>query len=93
MALSTRIVMAAALCLAQGVVLADAPDWQKEGTRFIHDLDSAHYGTPDRADQVKAYEALRERAVEIGKQHPGRAEPLVWEGWALLSKGSVSRSM
>jgi tetratricopeptide (TPR) repeat protein len=40
----------------------------------------ANYETPAGDARKKAFDALEKRAEAFTKQHPGRAEPLIWQG-------------
>ncbi|WP_054020971.1 TRAP transporter TatT component family protein [Piscinibacter sakaiensis] len=43
------------------------------------DWEVVRYQTPP-AERAKRYEALAGKAHQVSAQHPGRSEPLVWEG-------------
>lgn len=45
--------------------------------------DQANYQAASPADKVRRLEALSARSEALARKHPGRAEPLVWEGIVL----------
>jgi tetratricopeptide (TPR) repeat protein len=78
-----RTLFAAALLAATLVSRAIAAD----GTAFDAELlaiqqawAKANYETPAGDARAQAFEALEKRAEDFARQHPGRAEPLIWEG-------------
>jgi Tfp pilus assembly protein PilF len=75
--LSRRFLLAAALgCAASGAWAAPVDDAVGELQR---EWEVIRYQAP-AAERLKRFEALSARAHQVSEAHPGRAEPLVWEG-------------
>jgi tetratricopeptide (TPR) repeat protein len=72
-----RILVAATAALWATATLAAPVD--DEVARLQHEWEVVKYKTP-AAQQEKQYEALAEQAGKVVAAHPGRAEPLVWQG-------------
>jgi len=47
--------------------------------KLQHDWATAYYQTPEKGKEA-AFEKLVKEAHEVSAAHPGRAEPLIWEG-------------
>jgi tetratricopeptide (TPR) repeat protein len=85
-------------CLCWVVLLLHVPaitysssiDVELEG--LTRESDVAKYDVPNGDARAKAFEALRVRAVRVATLYPDRAEPLVWQAWALCEKGSALQS-
>jgi tetratricopeptide (TPR) repeat protein len=72
---------------------ANATDLQTESQTFIRDCDAAYYDIQGKEAQIKAFEALRERAAKLEKEFPTRAEPPALRGWALIGQAGVQRNL
>jgi tetratricopeptide (TPR) repeat protein len=82
----------AQLCLAFGLAgsagLA-AADAVEDGLRpILEEWAVIKYHTPEK-QQESRYHALAVAAHKLAEAHPGRAEPLVWEGIALSSEAGA----
>jgi hypothetical protein len=66
---------------AQGARAADDP-MAAELLDIQHAWEKANYETPDASAKKASLEALSQRAEGFVRAHPGRAEPLVWQGIA-----------
>lgn len=85
-----QIVLALMACAMAGLPsLAIAIDFSQERTTFIQAVDAAVFGTRAGAAQAAAFENLHQRAAELVKAHPSRAEPLVLQAWALHAHSQV----
>jgi tetratricopeptide (TPR) repeat protein len=89
---TTRLIAPLLLALAYSTAFATAADLDRELATLFREFDAAKYDTPDGDPRAKAFEALRLRAANLEKQYPGRAEPLVWEAWALSEQANVLRN-
>jgi cytochrome c-type biogenesis protein CcmH/NrfG len=54
-----------------------------------HAWDKANYETTDPVAKKSSFEALSARAEALVRNHPGRAEPLVWQGIVLSTYAGV----
>ena len=72
---------------------AAALDFEQELTAVIRDYDSAMYDTMDNAAKAKALEAVMNRAANLVKQYPNRAEALVWHGMSQAELSATSASL
>ena len=82
MKISRTIICAVALLAATAGHAANVPDPAFDsGLLSIQQAwAGANYETPAGDDRKQAFDALQKRAEEFTKQHPGRAEALIWEG-------------
>jgi tetratricopeptide (TPR) repeat protein len=62
---------------------AHALDFDSELAAIQQEWATANYATPAGEAQVRAFEALDQRAESFVKSNPGRAEPLIWQGIVL----------
>lgn len=67
---------------AQGARAADDP-MAAELLDLQHAWEKANYETPDASAKKASLEALSQRAEGFVRAHPGRAEPLIWQGIVL----------
>lgn len=74
-------VLAAALTMAQ---LATAGAVEDAVAEIQHDWEVVKYQTPAK-EREKRFEALAAKAHQVSEAHPGRSEPLVWEGIVVSS--------
>lgn len=78
-----RLAAVLPLCAALGAAFAPAASRAAPVDDAVvdlqHDWEVIRYQTP-AADREKRFEALATRAHQVAEAHPGRAEPLVWEG-------------
>lgn len=77
-ALLTGLLTAAALVPAHAGPVEDAV------AEVQHDWEVTRYQTPAK-EREKRYEALVAKAHQFSEAHPGRSEPLVWEGIVVSS--------
>jgi len=78
-----RIVFAATILLATLAGRAGAADdaaFNAELLSIQQAWAKVNYETPAGDARQQAFEALEARAEKFAAQHPGRAEPLIWEG-------------
>jgi tetratricopeptide (TPR) repeat protein len=78
-----RIILATALLLASVAGrAANAPDpaFDSELLSLQQDWAQVNYETPAGDPRKSAFDALEKRAEDFTRQHPGRAEALIWEG-------------
>jgi tetratricopeptide (TPR) repeat protein len=87
-ALSCLLALSAVTTLSFAVT----PDFKDELEVILHDFDAATYDASNDEARVKAYEAIRTRAAALAARNPDRAEPIVWQAWALMSKAGVLRT-
>ena len=73
--------LGAVACIASGVIgsTAQATELDDAVAALQHDWEVIRYQTP-AAEREKRFEALAAKAHRVSEAHPGRAEPLVWEG-------------
>jgi tetratricopeptide (TPR) repeat protein len=71
----------AVACIASGVIgsTAQATELDDAVGALQHDWEVIRYQTP-AAERERRFEALAAKAHRVSEAHPGRAEPLVWEG-------------
>jgi hemerythrin-like domain-containing protein len=79
-ALSCIAGLLAAACLAA----AHAGPVEDGVAEVQHDWEVTRYQTP-ASEREKRYEALAAKARQLSEAHPGRSEPLVWEGIVVSS--------
>jgi tetratricopeptide (TPR) repeat protein len=80
---NTVIAAAAAALLALGATTAAAagdPAFDAQLLSIQQAWATANYDTPEGDARAEALLALEKRAEAFVKQHPGRAEALIWEG-------------
>lgn len=81
--LSRRALTAALAATALAVLLpppaARAAGVEEAIVELQHEWEVIRYRTPP-AEREKRFEALAARAHTVSEAHPGRSEPLVWEG-------------
>jgi tetratricopeptide (TPR) repeat protein len=78
-------VAALAATLQVAISMAGEPDFDSELLAIAQAWDHANFEIPDATDKRDAFEVLSMRAAAFAQRHPGRAEPLVWEGIVLSS--------
>lgn len=64
--------------------LASAGQAEDAVADIQHDWEIVKYQTPAK-EREKRYEALAAKAHQVSEAHPGRSEPLVWEGIVVSS--------
>jgi tetratricopeptide (TPR) repeat protein len=74
-------VLTVALTMAQ---LAAAGAVEDAVAEIQHDWEVVKYQTPAK-EREKRFEALAAKARQVSEAHPGRSEPLVWEGIVVSS--------
>ncbi|WPG40920.1 hypothetical protein [Variovorax sp. EBFNA2] len=74
--IGVAVAAALAVALPRAAFAAGADDAVAE---LQHDWEAIRYQTP-AAEREKRFEALAAKARKVSEAHPGRAEPLVWEG-------------
>lgn len=62
---------------------AQQPALDAELAAIQNDWAVANYATPAGERRIEAFDALSKRAEALVKAHPGRAEPLIWQGIVL----------
>jgi tetratricopeptide (TPR) repeat protein len=78
-----RILLAAMALLAAGVSQAGStadPAFDAQLLSIQQAWARVNYDTPAGDARAEAFDALEKRAEAFTKQHPGRAEALIWEG-------------
>lgn len=68
-----------ALLFSANVALAGTDPLDAAIVKLQHDWASGYYQTPEK-DKEAAFEKLVKEAHQVTAAHPGRAEPLIWEG-------------
>ena len=70
-----------AACMMSGFVApaVRAAEVDDAVSTLQHDWEIIRYQTP-ASEREKRFEALAAKARRVSEAHPGRAEPLVWEG-------------
>jgi tetratricopeptide (TPR) repeat protein len=84
--MNRSIALLAGLILIGGLAAplrARADGFEQELAELQNAWALANYSTPDADQRVTALEELSQRAGALSARHPGRAEPLVWEGIVL----------
>ncbi len=76
------LIASLALIASAGARAAGAPDpeFDAELASIAQGWAKANYETPPGDARKEAFDALEKRAEAFTKQHPGRAEALIWEG-------------
>jgi tetratricopeptide (TPR) repeat protein len=78
-----RVLLAAAALLATGTShagTASDPAFDAQLLSIQQAWAQVNYETPAGDARAQAFEALEKRAENFARQHPGRAEALIWEG-------------
>jgi len=75
---------AAALCALFTLTPAHAEALEDALTEIQHDWEVIRYQTP-AAEREKRFETLAAKAHRVSESHPGRSEPLIWEGIVVSS--------
>lgn len=77
-----RILFVPVALLAIGAVHAATADpaFDAQLLSIQQEWAKVNYDTPEGEARAKAFAALEQRAESFVKQHPGRAEALIWEG-------------
>jgi tetratricopeptide (TPR) repeat protein len=75
---------AAALCVLFTLTPAHADALEDALTEIQHDWEVIRYQTP-AAEREKRFETLAAKAHRVSENHPGRSEPLIWEGIVVSS--------
>ena len=70
--------LGAALLLA-GSAAVWAGTVEEDVSQLQRSWETVKYKTPPK-EQEPGYQALSERAAQVVESHPGRAEPLIWQG-------------
>jgi tetratricopeptide (TPR) repeat protein len=95
--LMIRRVLILALTLLCGPFLAhaDAPTPKIEDAlaAIVRDFDAARFNTEGKDQQLQKLEELRSRAQQLSLQYPDRAEPVIWQGWALSEYGRINAGL
>jgi tetratricopeptide (TPR) repeat protein len=78
-ALSTFLRSVAASALLAGGFAATAATVDDDVGQLQRGWEAIKYRTP-ATEQEARYQALSERAAQVVESHPGRAEPLIWQG-------------
>jgi tetratricopeptide (TPR) repeat protein len=71
---------------------ADTTGIDAELQSLTHEFDAARFEIPSGEARVKALEAVRQHAAALWTRYPQRAEPLVWQAWALNEQADAVRS-
>jgi tetratricopeptide (TPR) repeat protein len=72
--------------------LATAHDLQSELNTLINEFDTAQFDVSDPDAKALALDAVYRHAVALEKQFPNRAEPLCWQGWALIAQSRIGQN-
>lgn len=95
-AVRKAVVLLVLACLTSPVL---ARDLAREFEQLALEYESANFGFADNDTKLRALGAVHSHAVALGRQYPGRAEPICWQGWILMAEsnlipdfGSVQRS-
>lgn len=72
-----------ALSLIASLSLSAAPSLDEELLAIQQEWARANYETPAGQAREAAFDTLSKRAALFTQNHPGRAEPLIWEGIVL----------
>ncbi len=93
--LSGSIIAGVALALAAGAsvgLAADPSPMDSELRAIESEWARITYQVPNADDQEKQMEALAAAAARVADRHPGRAEPLIWEGVIASSEAKYAGS-
>jgi tetratricopeptide (TPR) repeat protein len=72
--------------------MADTTSIDAELLALTRAFDAARYDLPSGDARVNALETVRLHAAALEAKYPKRAEPLVWQAWALDEQAEVDRS-
>jgi tetratricopeptide (TPR) repeat protein len=89
---STRIMLAALLALASAPSTANTANIDAELQALTRSFDAARYDVPSGDARMKAMEAVRLQAAALETKYPKRAEPLLWQAWALDTQAYIDQS-
>ena len=81
--------MAVGSCLLATLAGAAPADFDAELALIQQQWAVANYQMADRSEQERALQAIGENAHLLSAKHPGRAEPLIWEGIVLSTYAGV----
>jgi tetratricopeptide (TPR) repeat protein len=84
----TTLAITGALALSASVAFAGDAAFDTELSAIQSEWAVVTYETP-KNNQVRAVEALNARAEQFAKQHPDRAEALIWQGIVLSSYAGI----
>jgi tetratricopeptide (TPR) repeat protein len=90
---SVRIIAPVLVGLLHSSAFADTTAFDQEMTAIIRDYDAASYDTTGSEARAKAFERVVNRAANLAKQYPGRAEPIVWQGQSKAAQSAEERSL
>jgi len=80
----THFLLVGALLALGGARLAAAGPLEDAVADIQHDWEVVKYQTPAK-ERERRFEALAAKAHQVSEAHPGRSEPLVWEGIVVSS--------
>ncbi len=72
------------VCALTGLSPAQAGTLENDVADIQHDWEVIRYQTAE-SERTKRFEALAGKAHQLSEAHPGRSEPLIWEGIVLSS--------
>ncbi len=87
------VALSLAFGLSAGTARADADSVSAELLVIQHEWEKANYETADAAARKKSLEDLSARAADLVQKHPGRAEPLIWQGIVLSTYAGARGGM
>jgi tetratricopeptide (TPR) repeat protein len=87
-----RILVTTLYALAFSATATNAANIDSELQAIIRELDAAKYGVGNGAARIKAFEEVRLKAAALEAKYPKRAEPMVWQAWALEGQADIDRS-
>lgn len=83
--------------MAAALLALSAPAFADEVTEAVLALENRwldiRYHTPDKAKKIEGGRTLADDDAKLAAQHPGRAEPVVWQAMGLLIEGEVTRDL
>ncbi|MBY0508784.1 MAG: hypothetical protein K2P94_01405 [Rhodospirillaceae bacterium] len=83
--------------MSAALLALSAPAFADDVTAAVLALENRwvdiRYHTPDKTRKIEGGRVLAEDAAKLAAQHPGRAEPLVWQAMGLLIEGEVTRDL
>jgi tetratricopeptide (TPR) repeat protein len=92
MVIKARFMAPLLLAIASASAFATTPDLDQELAALARESDIAKFETADGDPRFKAFEALQQHAAKVTKQYPGRAEPVIWEAWAIIEQSVVLKN-
>jgi tetratricopeptide (TPR) repeat protein len=92
MVIIPRLMAPLLLAIASTSAFATTTDLDLELAALARESDVAKFETTDGDPRLKAFEALQQHAVKVTKQYPGRAEPVIWEAWAIIEQSVVLKN-